>query len=168
MRKTTCILPGLLLLLPAGGCSLFREVSVSRQDSVYTERQKQTLDWKIDSTHIASRVFSYTDTSRAQFEVEIVPSGAFTFSAQAGFAGSASLVRLRGKTQMNIRSTDSSSQKLHVQSSGSLKQKVNVKTSTKEVQKEKVSNNKIWWLLALLVACMLFVVSYKKMRKSDF
>lgn len=162
MRKTTCILPGLMLLVPAGGCSLFRGVSVSRQDSSYTGSIKHSLDWKIDSTQLASRVFSFTDSSGAQFEVEIVPSGPFTFSSQSGFAGSASLVRLRGKTKTNIRSTDSSSQQLHVQSSGSLKQNAKIKTETTQKKKTTTGNNRLWWFLALMAICLLFFVVVKK------
>ena len=121
MRKVACILPILLMLLMVGGCSLFREVLVSRQDSLHTDNRRASLDWKIDSTQLARRVFTYTDSSGAQFEVEIVPSGPFSFSMQNGFAGSASLVRIRGKKQANTRMTDSGSQRSDVRSSGLLK-----------------------------------------------
>lgn len=164
MKKAGFLLPGLVLLLPAGGCSLFRQVGVSRQDSTYTANTQVSRDWKIDSTQIASRVFSYSDSSGAEFEVEIVPYGAFTFSPQAGFAGSASVLRLRGKAQREIRSSDSSNRQAHVQSSGSLKEKRKVKTKTTQKQKTKSGHNSLWWWLALLASGLLVFVKQRSSR----
>jgi len=168
MRKAACILPVLMLLLQAGGCSLFREVLVSRQDSLQTSSQKASLDWNIDSVHSAGRKFSFTDSSGAQVEVEIAPSGPFTFSAQAGFAGSASLVRIRGKSQTSSRAVDSSSEKMQTRSSGVLKQQVKVKTETTQKQRTKTGNNNLWWVLTLLAACLLVYVVIIFRRKSFY
>lgn len=150
MRKFVCRLSGLLILLAGGGCSLFREVVVSRQDSVRTENRKASLDWELDSVGSVSRVFTYSDSSGAEFEVEIVPSGVFSFSAGGGFAGSASVLRLRGKTQSGIRSTDSSSRQEHVQSTGSQKEHTKARTEQLQKQTVKKGDKGLWWVIALL------------------
>jgi hypothetical protein len=159
MRTAIRLLASLIFLLPANGCTLFRPVRISRQDSLQKSSQKASLDWKVDSTHSASRRFSYTDSSGVQFDVEIVPSGPFIFSAQAGFAGSASLVRLRGKSQTHSNAIDSSSENMQLRSSGSLKQNVKVKTETTDKQKIGGVGNSIWWIFILLAICL--IVGFK-------
>jgi len=156
MRKFACMLPGLLILLQAYGCSLFKQVAVSRQDSLQTTSQKASLDWKVDSTHLAKRVFTYTDSSGAQFDIEIVPSGPFSFSLKNGFAGSASMLRIHGKSQAGITAVDSSSESQPIRSIGSLKQ--HEKTRTEITQKQKTKSGSQWWMLALVVACLVVFV----------
>lgn len=149
MRNLFCVLMG-LLLLAAGGCSLFREVSESRKDSLETNSRKASTDWKIDSTYSTGHIFSYTDSSGAVFDVEIVPSGAFTLSSQGGFAGSASRIRIRGKSQSAIRSTDSGSRQQHVQSTGSREEHTKMRTEKLQKQTEKKWDKSLWWVVALL------------------
>jgi len=163
MRRVACLLPVMMMLLLAGGCSLFSEILVSRQDSLQTGSLKQSLDWKVDSVGSRSRVLSYTDSSGAQFEVDIVPSGAFTFSAHAGFAGSASMVRLRGKTKANSTAVDSSGASMQIRSSGSLEQKVKTKTKTTKTQKAKTGNNSLSCIGILSAACLLILVAVKSL-----
>lgn len=164
MKKVFCVFSGMMILFLEGGCSLFREVVVSRQDSVRTDSRKASLDWQVDSVGWASRVFTYSDSSGAEFEVEIVPLGAFTFSTKAGFTGSARLVRFRGRSQSNSRGVDSSSANTQVSSSGSLKQDVKTKTATTQKQTMKKGNDSIWWVYALLAVLILFVVVICKMK----
>jgi len=159
MRTAIRLLSSLIFLLPANGCSLFRPVRISRQDSLQTSSRKESLNWKVDSTHSASRRFSYTDSSGVQFDVEIVPSGPFIFSAQAGFAGSASLVRLRGKSQTRSNAIDSGSENTQLRSSGSLKQHVKVKTETTDKQRVGGVSNSIWWIFILPAVCL--IVGFK-------
>ncbi|PRY55281.1 hypothetical protein B0I27_101250 [Arcticibacter pallidicorallinus] len=164
MKKVFCVFSGFLILFFGGGCSLLRKEVVSRQDSVRTDSRKASLDWKVDSVDWASRVFTYSDSSGAEFEVEIVPLGPFSFSAKGGFAGSASVLRLRGKTQSTIRSADSSSRQQHVQSTGS--QKEDTKARTEKLQKETVKKNdkSLWWVIALLSigSLVLFFIYMRK------
>lgn len=158
MSKSGSLLPGLVLLLPLGACSLFRQVAVSRQDSLYSGHLQQTLDWKADSMQSASRVLRYSDSSGAEFEAEIVPTGVFSFSAQGGFSGSASVVRLRGKAQREIRSADSSSRQLHVQSAGRLKQEQKMKAESSQTERTKKGSQGLWSLSAFLLV-VLFVIA---------
>lgn len=158
MRRFSCLLSGLLIMLTGGGCSLFREVVVSRQDSLRIDSRKVSLDWEVDSKGAASRVFSYSDSSGAEFEVEIVPSGGFTFSAEEGFAGSASWVRLRGKTEARKRGVDSSMENRQLRSMGSVEENTKVKTETTLKERTKRGNNRMfWWMLALSVIGLLVV-----------
>lgn len=149
MRSSFGVLAG-LLLLAAGGCSIFREVSEARKDSLETSKRKTSLNWKTDSTYSTAHIFTYTDSSGALFDVEILPLGAFTFSSQGGFAGSASRVRIRGKSQNAIRSTDSSNRQQQVQSTGSQKEHTKMRTEKVQKQTEKKGDKSLWWVMALL------------------
>lgn len=165
MRRAFCLLLG-LLLLSSGSCSLFRQVEESRRDSLEIRTQELRLDWKLDSTYTAGRIFSYSDSSGAVFDVEIVPSGAFTFSPEKGFAGSASAVRIRGKSQSSIRSTDSSSQQQHVQSTGSLKERTKTKKGQVQKQSVKKGSSSLLGLFALVATGLLVLFICWRYTKS--
>ena len=162
MRKAAFILPVLLLLY---GCSLFREVLVSRQDSLQTSSRKQSFDWSTDSLYSGSSVFTYADSTGAQFDVEIVPSGPFTFSTKAGFSGSASLLRFRGKSHTSSRAVDSGSADMQTRSSGSLKQHGKSKTQSTEKTRTKTGSNSLWWLAGSFVIGLFLIVLVKRAKR---
>lgn len=158
--------PAGLLLLAAGGCSIFREVSEARRDSLETSNRKTSLDWKIDSTYSTAQVFTYTDSSGALFDVEIMPLGAFTLSSQGGFAGSASRIRIRGKSQNAIRSSDSSSRQQQVQSTGSRKEHTKARTEKLEKQTVKKGDKSLWRVIALMsISSVVLFIIFRLIRQ---
>lgn len=80
---------------------------------------------------------------------------------QNGFAGSASLVKIRGRSQASIRAVDSSSASKQIRSTGFLKQHEKTNTQTTQKQKAKSGSGGYLWMIALVAACLVVFVWFQ-------
>jgi hypothetical protein len=146
IREYYCVVIVILL----SGCALLKN---SKKESDL-EKQSASLEWRIkqslqsNTTRSGSSLLLRRDSGTNTFRVRIWPKGAFTFSVENGFAGTADSIAWFGNSE-GLRSASSRQQSLEKNSSVA---QTTVKAASAERAEQKKTKNESWlplkWVLA--------------------
>lgn len=106
-RNILLMLAGIMLLFFTA-CTLFKEKSFYRSDSLYRQSGKLEMKEELDLNSHKFIISNSLDSSSAEFYTEIYPRGNFSYSPSKGFSGQADLLRFSGKTRNLQKMLDSS------------------------------------------------------------
>ena len=142
-----------LLLILFYGCSLLKNNSteISKTHGLAVKKSNLAVLEQKDWLSKSSTTIFFKDTSNHQYEVQIWPKGAFSFSPDKGFTGEAGQVLIRGSTQESMESAGVS----RVEEKDKGRMAVNIDQQEKVVadhsDKVKETSPSWKWLLAALI-----------------
>lgn len=148
-----------IFLLLISACSLFKDKSFYRSDSLYSHIDKLELKQVLDLKSHRIRISNRKDSSSAEFYIEIFPRGSFSYSPINGFSGQAEMLRLSGKISSMQKTLDSSVTDSTLKLNSDLGKKS--KSELRTVKKEKEIKKKIpdWiWVTGILILISLGIV----------
>lgn len=155
-----------IMLLIISACTLFKEKSLNRSDSLYRRSGKLEANQELVQNAYKIIISNYQDSSSTEFYTEIYPRGNFSYTLSNGFTGEASLLRLSGKANHLQKILDSSlsAGNLNLNSNQRAEFKQELRTVTKEKELKKEVPYKVW-LLGILILLGLGIVYKKAMLK---
>lgn len=157
-----------IILLFISACTLFKERSIFRTDSLMKQSGRLDLNQDLNFSSGSIRISNYTDSSSVDFYTEIFPQGSFSYSPISGFIGHADLIRVNGKAEIRQQGLDSSNKVSKLTLNSTLNEQY--KNKQTGIKKEKVLKKEMphWLWLGVIVILLGLVAVYRKGKYGEF
>lgn len=149
----------LLLMLIATwftACKIGRHKAVMISDSVHTEAVDTRIETQATGLHSSIGLTTEIRSGQRRSLVEIQPEGAFTYSPESGFSGTAKLLRITGSESHaafrrdSVQALDKKSSEQRVTATSRIKDNAVSRTKISS-QERRNSYKSVWFVAGLLI-----------------